>query len=370
MSRFLKVAAVALGLAAAQFVAAQPTSAPKSAIPITGLGRAATAAEVKAWDIDVRPDFAGLPVGSGSVAKGQEVWDAKCASCHGTFGESNEVFAPIVGGTTAEDIAIGRVKGLSQGGTRTTLAKLSTLSTLWDYINRAMPWTAPKTLSTEEVYAVTAYILHLGEIVPADFVLSERNIREVQKRMPNRDGMTDRHGLWRADGAPDVRAVACMSNCNTGAAKRSSELPDFARNSHGNLADQIRPVGAVEGVDTTRPVGSAPGKAQAPAGPPSAAPQPQTAASASAVAAPPSGAALAKAHNCLLCHGMTSQIVGPGFNEIATKYKERADAQSYLAGKILSGGSGVWGAVPMPAQPQLDPAHAKALAAWLAAGAK
>ncbi|HSW83104.1 MAG TPA: c-type cytochrome, partial [Usitatibacter sp.] len=65
-----------------------------------GVGRPATPAEIAAWDIDVRPDFKGLPPGSGSVQQGQKVWDAKCASCHGTFGESNEVFTPLVGGIT------------------------------------------------------------------------------------------------------------------------------------------------------------------------------------------------------------------------------------------------------------------------------
>ena len=132
-----------------------------------GLGRLATSEEVKAWDIDVRPDFVGLPKGSGSVAKGMEVWEAQCASCHGVFGESNEIFTPIVGGTTAEDIKKGRVQSLKDGSSpqRTTLMKVPTLSTLWDYINRAMPWTAPKSLSTEEVYAVTAYILNMGGIV-------------------------------------------------------------------------------------------------------------------------------------------------------------------------------------------------------------
>src|SRR4051812_33223300 len=68
-----------------------------------GIGRLATPAEIKAWDIDVRPDFKGLPPGSGSVAQGQVVWEAKCQQCHGTFGESNEVFQPLVGGTTADD---------------------------------------------------------------------------------------------------------------------------------------------------------------------------------------------------------------------------------------------------------------------------
>src|SRR5688572_10967746 len=136
-----------------------------------GIGRPATPAEIKAWDIDVRPDFKGLPPGSGSVAKGQKVWDEKCASCHGTFGESNEVFTPIVGGTTAADVKAGRVASLVTGDVaRSTLMKLPTLSTLWDYINRAMPWNAPKTLTTEEVYAVVAYILNLGDLVPGDFV--------------------------------------------------------------------------------------------------------------------------------------------------------------------------------------------------------
>ena len=114
-----------------------------------GIGRPATPAEIKAWDIDVRPDFKGLPPGSGSVRKGQKVWDDKCASCHGTFGESNEVFTPLVGGTSAEDIRKGRVASLVTGEVaRTTLMKLPTLSTLWDYINRAMPWNAPKSLTT------------------------------------------------------------------------------------------------------------------------------------------------------------------------------------------------------------------------------
>src|SRR5258706_5166824 len=75
-----------------------------------GVGRPATPSEIAAWDIDVRPDFKGLPQGSGSVAKGQKVWDDKGASCHGTFGESNEVFTPLIGGTTAEAIMTVSVK--------------------------------------------------------------------------------------------------------------------------------------------------------------------------------------------------------------------------------------------------------------------
>src|SRR6478609_6519266 len=152
------IAALLLGGAALAAAAAEPAG------PYPGIGRAATPKEHAAWDIDVRPDFKGLPPGSGSVAKGQDVWEGKCASCHGVFGESNQVFNPLVGGTTADDIKTGRVAALKRTDypVRSTLMKVAHVSTLWDYINRAMPWTQPKSLSVEEVYAVTAYLLHLG----------------------------------------------------------------------------------------------------------------------------------------------------------------------------------------------------------------
>ena len=77
-----------------------------------GIGRDATPKEVAAWDIDVRPDFKGLPPGKGTVAQGQDIWEERCASCHGFFGESNSVFMPLVGGTTADDVKTGRVATL------------------------------------------------------------------------------------------------------------------------------------------------------------------------------------------------------------------------------------------------------------------
>ena len=219
-----------------------------------GIGRAATPAEVKAWDIDVRPDFKGLPPGSGSVAKGQDLWEAQCASCHGVFGESTDVFTPIAGGTTKEDIKTGRVANLAREDypQRSTLMKVATVSTLWDYINRAMPWTNPKTLSADEVYALVAYILNLGEIVPEDFVLSDKNIAEVQKKMPNRNGMTIDHGLWDLKGKPDVKNVACMKDCKK-EVRVTSFLPGSAVDSHGNLIEQNRPIGPTRGLDTTKP---------------------------------------------------------------------------------------------------------------------
>ncbi len=350
---------LAAAMAAACFAAAQAGNA-YPAYP--GIGRAATPKEVAAWDIDVRADFKGLPAGSGSVAKGQEVWESKCASCHGVFGEANEVFSPLIGGTTAADVKTGRVANLlDPSGGRTSMMKVATLSTLWDYINRAMPWTQPKSLTTEEVYAVTAFMLNLADVVPENFTLSDKNIAEVQKRMPNRNGMTTQHALWPGNEfkgvkAPDVKNTACIKNCAT-EPKVASWLPDFARDAHGNLAEQNRLVGAQHGADTTRPEGKAPVSVAATA--------PAVAVTAQAPSAVKAAQALAQKNNCMACHAMDKKLIGPSFADIAKKHAGKAD---YLAGKIKSGSSGVWGQIPMLAQ-SLGEADTKAIATWLAAGA-
>ncbi|MBK0392544.1 c-type cytochrome [Ramlibacter algicola] len=319
-----------------------------------GIGRDATAAEVKAWDIDVRPDFQGLPKGSGSVEKGQQVWEDKCASCHGVFGESNSVFNPLVGGTSKDDIASGRVAALKRTDFpgRTTMMKVATVSTLWDYINRAMPWNAPKSLGVDEVYAVTAYLLNLSDVVPADFTLSDANIAQVQQRMPNRNGMTTAHAMWPGKGLagaarPDVQGTRCMKDCAVDP-KVTSLLPAFARNAHGNLAEQNRTVGAQRGVDTSGTAAAAPAKPTA-----------------EAAVAPPAVAGLLQKNNCTACHASNQRVLGPAWAEVAAKYPGKAD---YLAGKIKSGGAGVWGPTPMPPQ-ALDDASLRQIAGWLA-GAK
>ncbi|MFN0184190.1 MAG: c-type cytochrome [Aquabacterium sp.] len=333
------------------------TGALAQAVPITGIGRAATPKEIAAWDIDVRPDFKGLPRGSGSVAQGQLLWESKCASCHGVFGESNEVFSPLIGGTSKDDVKTGRVARLTDSGYpgRTTLMKLSMLSTLWDYIYRAMPWTAPKSLSVDETYALTAYMLNLGFVLPDEFTLSDANIAQVQQWMPNRRGMTTDHGMWPGrgmgnGGQPDVKAVACMTNC-TSEPKVASYLPEHARDAHGNLAEQNRSVGAQRGADTARAVAVA-----ATTSPSTATPEP---------ALP----ALARKLNCMACHGIDSKLVGPGLREVSKKYAGQGDAVAYLAQRISGGGGGVWGAVPMPPQ-AVSAADAQALAKWIAEGAK
>jgi len=331
-----------------------------------GIGRDATPKEVQAWDIDVRPDFKGLPSGSGNVADGQEVWEAKCAQCHGFFGESGEVFSPIIGGTTAKDIETGHVANLITPGfpQRTTFMKVATISTLWDFINRAMPWNAPKTLKTDEVYAVLAFMLNTAGIVPDNFVLNEKTIRDVQARMPNRNGMTTNHALWPGkefNGAkkPDTANTACMKNCAP-EPKLASLLPAFARNAHGNLAEQNRLVGAQRGVDTTQPEANKTERPPVLNAPPvreqvSADPGKLNAAKATA---------LLTAKGCLVCHGIDKKIVGPAYTDVAKKNAGKAD---YMIGKIKAGGVGAWGEIPMPPQTVSD-AEARSIANWLAEG--
>ena len=352
MSSCRSAALLALACSVAGAACAQ-TRAPAS---YPGIGRLATPAEVAAWDIDVRPDFKGLPAGRGTVAQGQLVWEAQCAGCHGVFGESNEVFSPLVRGTTKKDIETGRVARLTDAGFpgRTTLMKLSQLSTLWDYINRAMPWTAPKSLSVDEVYAVTAYLLHLGDVLPADFELSQRNMGQVQARLPNRNGQTTEHAKWPgpelgAQRRPDVQGSTCSVNCAVEPAL-ASYLPDHARNAHGNLAVQQRAIGAQRGAPTE----------------PRAEP-PSLQALAAAQATPVRE--LLQKNVCLACHQIDAKLVGPSLKAVAERHAARPDARVYLATRIKGGSVGQWGTIPMPAQ-ALSEADALAIAEWLVAGAK
>ena len=312
---------------------------------IETIGRPATDNELSAWDIDVRPDFLGLPPGSGDVWQGEEIWLEKCAACHGDFGDSNEVFAPIVlGNITDEDIETGRVAALQDPAVaRTTLMKVATLSTLWDYIYRAMPWNAPKSLTPDEVYALLAYILNLGYIVDEDLVLSDANIDEVQARMPNRNGMRQDHGLWSLRGEPDVNGDTCETDCEVDLTV-SSSLPDYAMNAHGNLAEQVRSVSPYAGLWTALEEAT-----QVAAAPVAAAPE-----------------TLLGQSGCTGCHQMAGQLVGPGFDAIRARYAGAENA-AYLEQKIVNGGAGVWGGIPMPPMPGLDSDTLQSIVTWLTA---
>ena len=320
---------------------------------VAALGRPATDNEVVAWDIDVRPDFAGLPPGSGDVWAGEEVWLAQCASCHGDFGDSNEVFAPLVlGNITEEDIVTGRVASLNDPAvTRTTLMKVPTLSTLWDYIYRAMPWNAPKTLSPDEVYGLVAYILNLGYLVEDDFVLSDTNMAETQARMPNRNGMSLDHGMWSVSGLPDVSGSSCITDCDV-AITVTSSLPAYAMNAHGNLAEQVRGWGPYPGLWTETVTDAEPA-------------QIARASDVAEVAMAPEAAL--SAGGCSGCHQMAGQLVGPGFDAIRARYAGQEHA-AYLRDKIVNGGAGVWGAMPMPPMPTMADDALQQIVAWLTSG--
>lgn len=139
-------------------------------------GRPATPAEIKAWDIDVRPDGTGLPDGSGTVAHGKEVYADNCAACHGDEGQGGYKDR-LVGGQ----------------GTLATSNPVKTVGSYWpyatslfDYVRRAMPYPAPGSLSDDDTYAVVAYLLSLNGIVPADETLDRSSLPKIL--MPNRDG--------------------------------------------------------------------------------------------------------------------------------------------------------------------------------------
>lgn len=352
MCRLPKALAAAFGAASFALVASALAQGGEGS-PRFGFGVPATPNDIAAWDIDVRPDGHGVRKGKGSVQQGQAIYDAKCAICHGTFGESNS-YMVIAGGVEPGDLKTGRASGLKTGEVRTVGTKLNSAATLWDYIYRAMPWTAPQSMTIDETYAVTAYVLNLNEIVPADFVLSDENIVKVQ--MPNRNGFTTDHGMRTVKGKPDVQGSLCMKDCAAGV-KVTSELPDYARNAHGNLAMQKRAVGPFRGIDTQR---YEPGGAK-------------VAAVDAEIASPgPAGATaqdLLTRNACVVCHSVNTRIVGPSFAEISARYTSRyavrAEAETLLFNKIKSGGSGVWGPTPMPPQSNVKDDEMKAIVKWI-----
>jgi cytochrome c len=153
--------------------------------PSLGVGRPPTPEEIRELGSAIAPDGSGLPPGSGSVAAGRELFAARCARCHGKAGEG-DVGPRLVGGR----------------GTLRTSRPLKTVgsfwpyaTTLWDYVNRAMPFDQPGGLTAPEVYAAVAFVLNLNDIIAADGVMDATSLPKV--RMPNRDGFV-------ADPRPDT----------------------------------------------------------------------------------------------------------------------------------------------------------------------
>jgi cytochrome c len=161
-----------------------------------GYGMQATPEQIAGWDIDARGDGSGLPEGKGTVAQGEEIYVLQCASCHGTFGEGEGRYPKLAGGEGT----------LSGDRPEPTVGSYWPFApTLWDYINRAMPFQAPHSLSATEVYALTAYVLNLNNIVPNDFTADRNSLPKV--KMPNHDRF-----IWQ-DPRPDTAGEACMKSC-------------------------------------------------------------------------------------------------------------------------------------------------------------
>jgi mono/diheme cytochrome c family protein len=193
MSRSLKAAACAL------LIATAPASAGGKGY---GLGRTALPEEIKAWDIDVRPDGQGLPAGKGTVEQGETLFLERCATCHGEFGEGAGRWPVLVGGS-------GSLK--SDRPEKTIGSFWPYASSVFDYVYRAMPFGDAQSLSADETYALVAYLLNMNEVVPAGFELSDKNFAFI--RLPNEaafypdDREQTEKQFWKKH--------PCMTNCKT-----------------------------------------------------------------------------------------------------------------------------------------------------------
>ena len=189
MSRFLKFGFALAACALAGQAAAEPL----------GLGRAATPDEIAAWDIDIRPDGQGLPEGRGDVATGEEVFIEQCAVCHGDFAEGVDRWPVLAGGQDTLS---------AERPVKTIGSYWPYLSTVWDYVHRAMPFGNAQSLTDDEVYAITAYLLYSNDLVDDDFELSHENFAEV--RLPNEDGF---FADDRLESPVFAKADPCMTDC-------------------------------------------------------------------------------------------------------------------------------------------------------------
>ena len=177
----LSVVAAGPLIAQSQKPAPAKLASPAAAPAKLGLGRPALPEEIKAWDIDVRPDGLGLPPGKGTVKQGDELFQTQCASCHGEFGQGNGRWPVLAGGQ-------GSLKG--DRPEKTLGSFWPDLSTAFDYIRRAMPYGNAQSLSADETYALTAYLLYLNDIVKdEEFELSQKNFGGI--KLPNASAFYD-----------------------------------------------------------------------------------------------------------------------------------------------------------------------------------
>ena len=181
------------------------------------LGKIATAEEIAGWDIDVRPDGLGAPVGVGNAIDGEEVYAERCAACHGDFGEAVYNWPVLVGGQDTLD---------GHDPVKTTGSYWPYASTMYDYIYRAMPFGEAQSLTHDETYQIVAFLLYMNDIIEDDFDVSHANIGSIE--MPNRDG------FFMPDPRPDAQPAGgepCMTNCDVatniiGRAREIDVTPD------------------------------------------------------------------------------------------------------------------------------------------------
>jgi S-disulfanyl-L-cysteine oxidoreductase SoxD len=192
-----------------------------------GIGHAATPDQIVGWDIDVRADGQGAPAGKGSVKDGEKVYMDKCAACHGEFGESAGRWPQL---------AQGKGTLASNDPVKTVGSYYPYLSSVFDYIRRAMPFGDAQSLSNDDLYAVTAYVLNLNDIVDDKFVLSKESWTKVE--MPNQGGFFDddrkdaEKAFWNAK--------PCMTDCRppvkiTGRAQAIDVTPDEKGKKQGGV---------------------------------------------------------------------------------------------------------------------------------------
>jgi len=192
-------------------------------------GRAATANEIKAWDVDALPDGTGLPEGEGSVEQGDELYEAQCASCHGDFGGGGNGYPQLAGGNQSKDengivitLKNQRVYGKTDAPKRTVGTYWPVATTLFTYIRDAMPYATPKSLSNSETYAITAYILAQNGIeidgveMDDEYVLNAEKLAKVV--LPNRNGFYP--NIDGPTGPADVKAFFADRAKNIGAGTR------------------------------------------------------------------------------------------------------------------------------------------------------
>lgn len=183
-----------------------------------------SAAQIQSWNVDVFPNGEGLPPGQGSVEQGEPLYESKCSACHGLFGEGVAKFPNLNSSSLADLKATPPVKTI--GNYWPYAPKI------FDYIRRAMPFPMPGTLTDDEAYAITAYLLNLNNLVGADFVANAKTLAKVQ--MPNRDGFIVN------DLKPDTHAKRCMKNCASGEALK---VQSNAKDMHGLTPPTTGPSG-------------------------------------------------------------------------------------------------------------------------------